>query len=169
VIRFRFVQDNQSDLPVTPVCDLVEMPRSWFSRGRHSIYTWLNFAFVAGNADLKLSFDWTKVWPDKRSITQPRRLPGPCEKSSQPVSRIRSGSPPKPKPTSCCSSSSRCSATGNAINKGSVISTQPKTQTKAPENCPNPVSKKRGQDHRQRTASSSVVGSPASRPMQYFE
>jgi transposase InsO family protein len=35
VIRFRFVQDNQADLPATRMCELVEVPRS-------SFYAWVN-------------------------------------------------------------------------------------------------------------------------------
>ena len=35
VIRFRFVQDNQADLPVAKMCELVEVPRS-------SFYAWVN-------------------------------------------------------------------------------------------------------------------------------
>lgn len=34
MIRFRFVQDNQTDLPVKRMCELVELPRS-------SFYSWL--------------------------------------------------------------------------------------------------------------------------------
>ena len=30
MIRFRFVQDNHADLPVTRMCELVEVPRSSF-------------------------------------------------------------------------------------------------------------------------------------------
>jgi hypothetical protein len=30
VIRFRFVHDNQADLPVKRMCELVEVPRSSF-------------------------------------------------------------------------------------------------------------------------------------------
>ena len=34
MIRFRFVQDNQADLPIKRMCELVELPRS-------SFYAWL--------------------------------------------------------------------------------------------------------------------------------
>ena len=35
MIRFRFVQDHQTDLPVKRMCELVEVPRS-------SFYAWVN-------------------------------------------------------------------------------------------------------------------------------
>jgi transposase InsO family protein len=83
VIRFRFVQDNHADLPVTRMCELVEVPRS-------SFYAWVNHTPSARDlADEALLVAISEIYARSRHTYGVPRVYGQLRRTGHRVARSR--------------------------------------------------------------------------------
>jgi putative transposase len=83
VIRFRFVEDNQAELPVKRMCELVELPRS-------SFYAWVNHTPSARDlADQALLDTIGDIYRRSRNTYGVPRIYGQLRRSGQRVARSR--------------------------------------------------------------------------------
>jgi hypothetical protein len=85
VIRFRFVQDNQADLPVKRMCELVEVPRS-------SFYAWVNHTPSARDlADVELLETIRDIYRRSRNTYGVPRVYGQLRRTGHRVARLACG------------------------------------------------------------------------------
>jgi transposase InsO family protein len=83
VIRFRFVQDNQADLPITKMCALVDVPRS-------SFYAWANHTPSARDlADEVLLETIRDIYHRSRNTYGVPRVYGQLRRTGHRVARSR--------------------------------------------------------------------------------
>jgi putative transposase len=83
VIRLHFVQDNQADLPVTRMCELVELPRS-------SFYAWVNHTPSARElADEALLDTIRHIYERSRGTYGAPRVYGQLRRAGHRVARSR--------------------------------------------------------------------------------
>ena len=83
MIRFRFVQDNHADLPVTRMCELVEVPRS-------SFYSWVNHTPSARDlADAELMVTIRDIYRRLRNTYGVPRVYGQLRRTGHRVARSR--------------------------------------------------------------------------------
>jgi transposase InsO family protein len=83
VIRFRFVSDNQNDLPVKRMCELVEVPRS-------SFYAWVNRKPSARDlADAELLVKICDIYRRSRNTYGVPRVYGQLRRAGHRVARSR--------------------------------------------------------------------------------
>jgi transposase InsO family protein len=83
VIRFRFVQDNQTEPPVKRMCELVELPRS-------SFYAWVNHTPSARDiADGELLDTIREIYRRSRNTYGVPRVYGQLRRAGHRVARSR--------------------------------------------------------------------------------
>ena len=83
MIRLQFVSDNQADLPVTRMCELVELPRS-------SFYAWRNHTPSARDvADAELLETIRDIYRRLRNTYGAPRIYGQLRRTGQRVAKSR--------------------------------------------------------------------------------